>query len=82
MVCCRYTIVNTVHTGDNKDNNTNMENALYCGLTCHERNHIKVDDGQRMRHVWGRNMCVKLKENDYLEDLGVVGRISEWTLVE
>jgi hypothetical protein len=41
-----------------------------------------MDDGQGMRHVWGRNMWVELKENDHLEDLGVVGRILEWTLFE
>ena len=30
----------------------------------------------------GRKIWVKLKENDHLEDLGVVGRILELTLVE
>ena len=76
-VCFRYKIVNTLNKGDNKDNHTNMENALCCGLTCHWSDHIKVGDGQRMRHAWGRNMWGKLKENENLEYLGVAGRIVE-----
>jgi hypothetical protein len=35
-----------------------------------------------MLHVWGRNMWVKLEENYHLEDLRVVERLLEWTLLE
>ena len=41
MVCFRYLIVNTLHTGDNKDNNNNNNNNGHKSCICQAVN-VKV----------------------------------------